>query len=146
MTIEELNKLIKEELDAFLNEEQTNETYMEDDILCYNDLSQPEVIVILSGYAEASISIPTCDEAHSIRKRNKMLGSKDVSPLLNVDQMNIDVRFYSVNDKPETIRGDKVRAHDGAQLVVQTFNVGSTLGLYKTFFGGAYVFCDYNFL
>ena len=30
MTIEELNKLIKEELDAFLNEEQTNETYMED--------------------------------------------------------------------------------------------------------------------
>lgn len=31
MTIEELNKLIKEELDAYLNEEQTDEAYMEDE-------------------------------------------------------------------------------------------------------------------
>ena len=30
MNIKELNKLIKEELDAFLNEDQTNEMYMED--------------------------------------------------------------------------------------------------------------------
>jgi hypothetical protein len=30
MTIKELNKLIKEELDAFLNEEQTDEAYHED--------------------------------------------------------------------------------------------------------------------
>ena len=30
MTIEELNKLIKEELDAYLNEEQTDEAYHED--------------------------------------------------------------------------------------------------------------------
>jgi hypothetical protein len=30
MTIKELNKLIKEELDAFLNEEQTDEVYHED--------------------------------------------------------------------------------------------------------------------
>ena len=31
MTIEELNKIIQEELKAYLNEEQTDESYMEDE-------------------------------------------------------------------------------------------------------------------
>ena len=64
MTIEELNKLIQEELKAYLNEEQTDEAYMEDG----DDDADDDIEVTTDEPAEEDDALDTLRQIYNMLK------------------------------------------------------------------------------